>query len=118
MSSARAVDGEMTSDLKVTVTAGAPINRDITLIAVRRSRLGQSGGGLSLCARESLELTDPLRLRLRRRNAPHLTGRETTATDRLRLAPRSGRNGVDGRSPERLRGDGGKWIAERGAVGA
>ncbi len=60
----------------------------------------------------------PLRLRLRERNSPSLNARETTATNRLRLVPRSGRNGVDGHGPERLRAGSGKRIAACDAQGA
>jgi len=68
--------------------------------------------------RRSLEAAGPLRLRLRERNAPSLTASETTATNRLRLVPRSGRYGVDGRGPKRLRAGSGKWIAACAAEGA
>ena len=67
--------------------------------------------------RRSLESAYPLCLRLRELYSSPLNARETNATNRLHLVPRSGRYGAAGRSPERLRGGGGKRTAERGAAG-
>ena len=96
----------------------APNNRDMTLIAIRRSRLGQSGGvHLYVCGDHSNRHTCSAFGSVGA-NSPSLTARGTTATDRFRLVPRSGRYGVDGRGSKRLRAGSGKWIAACAAVRA
>ena len=69
-----------------------------------------------MCAGIS-RIDGPLRLQLRRRKLPvsHRKREDRNRPSASRTAKRP--KGETGRSPERTRGDGGKWIAERGAVG-